>query len=395
MKKPKIAIVISHPIQHFCPQYVSYAKCDEWEIKVFFATALGYKEYYSPGFDTSVIWKDLGIEKFPHTFLNNGKVIMTSKSLDAPELDDHLADFDPDVLIVYGYWQKYQKRALRWGYRSNKKILYISDSELRQKRNFFLQQIKFFYLRKYFRKIDAFLTVGNANEDFYIKYGADPAKFFRTPFPIDIESYKKNYSQKETIRMEVRNLLRIEEDEVVCSVVGTLVSWKRQGDIIDALGQLENSNYKFTLLIIGSGTMLETLQAKAKIIKKNRVIFTKFVDAHALPKYYAASDIYIHPSDKEPHALAISEAIYMGCPVILSDKCGSYGPTDDVQPEKNGFIYECGNIAQLASKMEILAANAELRKRFGEYSHSFALQSQVTSHYGGLKAALSALNIIV
>lgn len=128
---------------------------------------------------------------------------------------------------------------------------------------------------------------------------------------------------------------------------------------------------------------------------KNKVIFTKFIDVHDLPKYYAASDIYIHPPDKEPYALVISEAIYMECPMILSDRCGSYSPTDDVQPGKNGFVYKCGNISQLANRMEMLAANTELRRQFWEFSHLYAQQSQETSHFFGLKAALTAFNLIV
>lgn len=35
MLKIKIAIVVSHPIQHFCPQYASFAKDDEIELKLF------------------------------------------------------------------------------------------------------------------------------------------------------------------------------------------------------------------------------------------------------------------------------------------------------------------------------------------------------------------------
>ena len=60
---------------------------------------------------------------------------------------------------------------------------------------------------------------------------------------------------------------------------------------------------------------------------------------------YCAADVYVHCSDNEPHSLAITEAIYCGLPVVLSDRCGSYGPTDDVQPGINGFVYRCGDVA--------------------------------------------------
>ena len=394
MHKPKIAIILSHPVQHFCPQFSSFAKWDEWELKVFFASSLGHKEYESPGFKTKVSWRNLKLEEFSHKFLNDGKVIMIDKSLDAPDLDAELTEFDPEALIVYGYWQKYQRRALNWAESNNKKILYISDSELLQKRNFLLKPIKYLFLRKYFKNIDAFLTVGDANEDFYATYGVPRSKFFRAPFSIDIENYKSSFTQKEALREEMRNALGIEKEEIVCSVVGKLVSWKRQDDIIDALGQLENSKFRFTLIVIGSGTMQDAWRAQATKIKKNKVLFTNFVDAHDLPKYYACSDIYIHPAEKEPHTLAVSEAIYMGCPIILSDKCGSYGPTDDVQPNINGFVYPCADVMRLAECMETLAADPVLRRQFGDASHKHAIHAQTLSHGQGLKSALTACKVL-
>ena len=63
---------------------------------------------------------------------------------------------------------------------------------------------------------------------------------------------------------------------------------------------------------------------------------------------YCAADVYVHCSDNEPHSLAITEAIYCGLPVVLSDRCGSYGPTDDVQPGINGFVYRCGDVSDLS-----------------------------------------------
>jgi glycosyltransferase involved in cell wall biosynthesis len=63
-----------------------------------------------------------------------------------------------------------------------------------------------------------------------------------------------------------------------------------------------------------------------------------------LPAYYAVSDVYIHPPSIEPHSIAMSEAIYVGCPVVLSDRCGSFGPTDDVREGINGFVYSFAEI---------------------------------------------------
>ena len=106
-------------------------------------------------------------------------------------------------------------------------------------------------------------------------------------------------------------------------------------------------------------------------------------------------DIYIHPSKRDAHSLSISEAIYMGCPVIVSDKCGSYGDTDDVQLNRNGFVYECGNIAQLKSYIQKLANDIDLRTKFGTVSHKIAEESQEKAHSLGIKKALLENNLLI
>ncbi len=54
--KLRIAIVISHPIQHFCPQYVSFTQNKNVELKVFFASTLGYKKYVDVNFGKEISW---------------------------------------------------------------------------------------------------------------------------------------------------------------------------------------------------------------------------------------------------------------------------------------------------------------------------------------------------
>jgi glycosyltransferase involved in cell wall biosynthesis len=70
----------------------------------------------------------------------------------------------------------------------------------------------------------------------------------------------------------------------------------------------------------------------------------------------------------------------MGCPVIISDRCGSYGPNDDVQEDKNGFVFPFGDIGAMASQIKKLIADPDKRGRFGEYSSNIAVQFQERAH---------------
>lgn len=378
--KMKIAIVVSHPIQHFCPQYVSFAKNTAIDFKVFFASALGLKKYFDENFREEISWNNLQLNKFDHVFLNGDVVVPSDKNIDAPTLEKELAFFKPDIIITYGYFQKLQRRAYQWAIKNKVKLAYISDSELRQSRNKLKDYLRGLYLKKYFSKIDYFLSVGNANEVFYKKYGISDDKIKRMHFPIDILLYEKSWNERAKLRTEARDQYAIKENEIVLSTVGKLVPWKNQDDIIKAMLQLENEGYVLSLFIIGSGEMMEAWKIKATELNKSKVYFTGFTAIENLPAYYAATDIYVHPASVEPHSIAVSEAIYMGCPVIISDRCGSYGISDDVQVEKNGFVYPFGKISELANKIKELAGNSEKKIAFGSYSHKIAEGFQKRSH---------------
>jgi len=387
----KLAIVVSHPIQHFCPQYASLAKHPDLQVKVFFASALGHKKYVDESFKQEISWDNLRLDEFDHQFLNEERVLPADAGLDAPELDEALAMFAPDVVVVYGYFQKYSRRAYRWARRNRVKLGYISDSELRQQRSAVKELLKYPYLRYYFSHIDFFLTVGDANESFYRHYGVRDSKIVRMHFPIDRIFYDQCFPEREKLNRELRARFGLSDTDLVCSVVGKLLPSKNQHDIIAAMKDLEDQGVITHLFVLGSGEHKEFLLERAKSLKRSRAIFPGFVRPEELPAYYAASDIYVHPPSRERHSLAISEAIYMGCPVIISDRCGSYGEDDDVQDNKNGYVFRCGDVSDLKEKMLLLINDPKKRKMFGEYSHSIAVRYQNSAHGGVIKSLLEKI----
>jgi glycosyltransferase involved in cell wall biosynthesis len=200
-------------------------------------------------------------------------------------------------------------------------------------------------------------------------------------YPIDFEMYQKSFLEKELIGSKIRKQYSIRENEIVLSVVGKLVTWKNQDHVIEAMKILESEGVYVHLFLIGSGDLRHEWEQKAQDLQKSNVYFTGFVKAEELPTYYAATDIYVHPASLEPHSVAISEAIIMGCPIILSDRCGSHGPTDDVQEGINGFVYQFGNLKSLTEKIKMLIKDEQRRQDFGAYSHKLGMQFQENSHF--------------
>ncbi|MCC6724502.1 MAG: glycosyltransferase family 4 protein [Saprospiraceae bacterium] len=386
LNSTKIAIVVSHPIQHFVPWYSEISKKTGIELKVFFANPLGFAEYYDAAFKKTIKW-EVRLD-FPHVFLSD-KPENPSYKLDNSELNIQLDRYCPDLVFIYGYSQKYQLRAYKWAIDNKKKLFFVSDVEDRQKRGGLKKILKSLALRFYFKKIDYFLTVGDANESYYTKHGVSYKKMIRTKFPIDQIAYSDGLQQYEKLRSNLRTELGIAQDDVVLINVGKLVRHKRQVDILKALELMQRSDSdtrNCRLLVIGSGEDKDFLENHVAKLKPGSVRFVDFVKPKDLVAYYAASDIYILSSEHDPHSLAVTEATYMRCAVIASDKCGLSGPTDDVQPGKNGFEFSCGDIAELAQKIALLRDNPEVLEWFKATSHEIAINGQREVYHNAIFA---------
>lgn len=390
MTKPaKVAVVVSHPIQHFCPQYCSWAKLSEIHLKIIFASRHGLDDYHDRKFNRTIKW-NLTLD-FDHSFLPGASGKWVDSSIDSQDLDSCLDEFSPEAVICYGYSQKLQKRAMSWTKGNGRSLLMVSDSELHQHRGWAKSVLKNMFLPKTLSSVDAFLTVGDSNEAYYRSYGASDEKFIRTSFPIDINEFDAAYPDREEIRREIRERHEIPEGHLVVLMVGKLIEIKRQSDLIAAAARLKKEGIGISVIFAGTGDQENRMREHAACEGVESIIFLGFRMPEDLVRYYLGSDVYVHCSAIEPHSLAISEAIYAGLPIVVSDRCGSYGPTDDVRSGLNGFVYPCGDIAKLAQRIFLLAGSASLRRRMGIESRDIGMSNQKLAHG---KALIQALEFI-
>ena len=385
----RIAVVVSHPIQHFCPQYSSWSKLDGVDLKVFFASRHGLDPYVDKQFGRAVKWEGLQME-FPHEFLPGAAERAVSGKVDSEALEGLLTAFSPDVVVVYGYMQPLQRRAMRWSKSNARRLLMIADSELRASRSRLKKFAKQILLPRILKGVDGFLTVGDANEQYYRAYGVDDRKLIRCSFPIDTVAFDAVHDRRDIVRHERRAMLGIPEDHVVLLMVGKLVPWKRQLDLVE-LANRARPGRAMTVVLAGTGLDDSMLRTLARIRGVGGVFFAGFVTPSDLVSYYAAADIYVHCSEVEPHSLVISEAIYAGLPVVVSDRCGSYGPSDDVRVGLNGFVYECGNVSALEGCISMLIADSMLMKSMREHSRLIARSNQNLAHGEALQQALNMI----
>lgn len=345
MTARRLAIVVTHPIQHFVPFYRALAAEPGIDLHVLFGAPIGVKPYFDAEMNTEIAWKMDMLGGYAHEFLDRREGLTVSFSTpDAPQLGTRLAAFAPDAVLIYGYAQRNALRALWWANRHRVPAIIISDSELLAERSALKLLVKFVVVRLLFRRFAAFLSVGDNNERYYRSYGAPANRIFRSPFTIDEPTYRAAAANRVALRSRMRAEHGICEEEKVLLFVGKLSPRKRPGDLLAALRRLPAG---YRAVFAGNGDQLESLRAEAE--EENLpALFLGFVNVDALPSVYAAADVLVHPSQADPHPLICSEAACIGLPMVLSDRVGAVGPTDIARDGANSRVFPCGDTRALA-----------------------------------------------
>jgi glycosyltransferase involved in cell wall biosynthesis len=354
----RLALVVSHPIQHFCPMYRSITTDGRVELLVVFAES-GAEPRFDSGFGRVIKWQNDILNGFSYTVVGGTGANRSQGVL------EKLNGFVPDVVYVHGYAKDYLRAVMRWARKLQIPVMMTSDSELLHRRPWGVKAIKRITLPRVLQAVDLFLTVGDENERYFRHYGASPERFHRVQFSIDSSYYEKVLADKSAVRKNLRRRLCIGDESVVILTVGKLIPRKRQADLLRAFSKAQKSGCKpAVLLIAGDGPDRTELEEIAQPLG-NTVRLLGFIGVDVLPEHYAAADIYVHPSSFDPHPLAISEALYCGLPVVVSDRVGSRGPTDDVQVGRNGWVYPSGDANALSAILCELINNPILRESAG------------------------------
>ena len=388
----RVAGVVSHPIQHFCPQYGSWAQLPDITLRVFFASRAGLDAYFDKGFASPIQWEGLALD-FPHEFLPGAENRPVTAALDAPAVGERLAAFRPDVLCLYGYSQRLARRAAAWARRAGVPVLMVTDSELRSKRSWIKRAVKALVVPHLLRPADRFLTVGDANEAYLRRYGVAVERFVRCSFPIDVAAHDRVGDNAARARAGVRDRYGIPDHHLVLLMVGKLTRRKRQRDLVGFSNHIRQLRNDVTVVLAGSGAEEPALRCLAATSGPGGVVFAGFVQPRDLPAYHCAADAYVHCSKVDPHPLAVSEAVYTGLPVVLSHRCGNHGPTDEVRPGLNGYVYPCGDAAALAAALGRLLASPERRAAMGRESRRIGRGNQRLAHGEALLRALDSLGL--
>jgi glycosyltransferase involved in cell wall biosynthesis len=170
---------------------------------------------------------------------------------------------------------------------------------------------------------------------------------------LDIEKYHK---------AEVIKTFPREDKESIIGNLGRLVSQKGQFYLVKLARILKERNISARILIGGEGPLKKHIEALARKAHVSDMIqFVGFVDD--VKGFISSIDIFVHTSLWEGFGYIIAEAMYFEKPVIAFNVSSN---PELIEHEKNGFLFNLGNIDSIANKIALLQKNKDIVEKVGK-----------------------------
>ena len=363
-RRPRVAVVASHPVQYQAPWYRALAA--RVHLRVFFAHRAGPADQARAGFDVAFDWDVPLLEGFEFEWLENTAAnpgIDRFFGCNTPGVGRALERGRYDAVVVNGwhlltYWQ-----AIRAARRSGTPVMVRGDSQLATARGLLLRGAQRLVYPRMLQSFDACLVVGRRNAEYYRHYGVAAGRLFPSPHCVDNALFARHAAKAREDRSRLRQELGLPSDAVVFVFVGKLVEKKRPLDFLMALDLVAREHPSAHGLVVGDGALRARLESH-RGRHRTACVFGGFVNQSGLARAYAAADALVLPSTAgETWGMVVNEAMACGVPAIVSDQVGC--APDLIVEHETGLTYPCGDVEALAERMTRVAADVERRAAMG------------------------------
>ena len=129
--------------------------------------------------------------------------------------------------------------------------------------------------------------------------------------------------------------------------------------LLEAFAQIAGTFPRAGLLLVGGGPLEKQLKARAAALGlADRVCFAGPV-TDVLPSLHRM-DIFVLPSLSEALSNSLLEAMATGVASVASDVGGN---PELIQPDSTGYLFQPGNVSDLAERLALLSGDDALRER--------------------------------
>ena len=212
------------------------------------------------------------------------------------------------------------------------------------------------------------LATSNWVKATYIRDGIKPDNIHVAPIGYDPEIFYSRQSYDPEVRRMRKEVLEIEDDELMILTAGGDVTSKGAQEMIKAIAKVQDKlpKWKYVLKIWPSKSAREHGRDEEKLIAELGLDPDKFIylsekyDPHKMSLLLNSCDIYAAPSRIEGFGMIQLEAQACGKPVISIDVGG---PRDTIIPNETGFLADVESEIKLNSEWVSKRMGFETRHR--------------------------------
>jgi glycosyltransferase involved in cell wall biosynthesis len=392
----RVAYLVTHPIQYQAPLLKRIAQEPDIRVKTFFASDVSVGTFRDSGFSSTIRWDVPLLEGYDYEFLPalgdvNRVSILRPFSRG---LGKRLRAGNFNALWVHGYARPQHWLAMLAAKRLGMKVLLRDEAtSLGTKRGFAKRFAKHAFFAWLGRVVDAFLTIGTLNRNYYRQNGIAEERLFPMPYAVDNGLFRSRAKEAAAHREELRKSLQLETGRPIMLFAGKLIERKRPGDLLEAYSRM-GGNWAATppyLLYIGEGQLRAQLEARAAALGLRSVKFLGFKNQSQLPAFYDLCDVFVMPSVYEPWGLVVNEVMNAGRAVVISNEVGC--SADLVENGVNGLVFRARDVVDLSRALSEILVDPLRLAHMGTKSLERINQWSFDEDIEGLRAALISVQM--
>jgi len=340
----RVVIVTSHPVQYTVPLFRRLAQRSVIRPVVLYQSVLGtnLSAMRVSAFDQILVWDVDVLSGYTKAFLARSRRATPDRrrSMVDASIVPYLVrgKFDAMVLVGWAYPTNWIAAAV--ARISKLPYLLYTDTDVRDHGASSHVHLRRAAIAVLLRGAAGALYTGTFNRDFYIRRGMSPERLWFAPWSVDNARFATGD------RLRTRAQLRLRDDIVYALFVGTLIERKRPLALLQALADLQSSGRRVGALIVGTGPLDSVLRDYAT--RLSHVHMMGFVNQRELPHVYAAADVLVLPTARDPRATVVNEAMAAGLPVVITRGTGVWGHGDLIRDGREGFVTEVDDVSGLA-----------------------------------------------
>lgn len=200
---------------------------------------------------------------------------------------------------------------------------------------------------------------------------SEPARaFVNRYFPTFPMRVIPNGIDLDVFRPGLPPIRHLRDDRVNILFVGRLEKRKGLGDLLRAYRFIQPRVPRTRLIVVGDGPLRRNIESYIARHRVPNVIMAGYVPETVKPRYYNSADIFCAPATgAESFGIVLLEALASGVPVVATEIPGYMSV---LEPGRDSLTVQPRSWRELGASLVILARDAELRRRMGDYAREKA-----------------------